>query len=148
MIEEKTIELDKQLLMGIKNKMLDLEALLKEINDEGVYEDFMYRLYHQSYKAYNIQEITNKIIETLKGLAPKGVTLNKYFNEICKNGTGKKFDLKHNSQWLHHARPLLEAFFHARFFLEMVVKYGKELEETPLLLPSGWACLLELYNLR
>jgi hypothetical protein len=26
---------------------------------------------------------------------------------------------------------MLEAFFHARYFLEMACKYGKELEETP-----------------
>jgi hypothetical protein len=43
---------------------------------------------------------------------------------------------------------MLEAFFHARYFLEMAVKYGRELELPPTLLPSGWAALLYLYNLR
>lgn len=41
-----------------------------------------------------------------------------------------------------------EAFFHARFFLKMAVKYGEELDEAPSTLPSGWAALLYLYNLR
>ena len=45
-------------------------------------------------------------------------------------------------------RVFLEAFFHARFFLEMAVKYGKELPASPTLLPSGWAALLCLYNIR
>ncbi len=32
--------------------------------------------------------------------------------------------------------------------LEMAVKYGRKLEKAPELLPSGWAALLCLYNLR
>jgi hypothetical protein len=32
--------------------------------------------------------------------------------------------------------------------LEMAVKYGKELERPPNFLPSGWAALLYLYDLR
>jgi hypothetical protein len=43
---------------------------------------------------------------------------------------------------------MLEAFWHARFFVEMAVKYGRELEEPPSTLPSGWAALLYLYDLR
>jgi len=42
---------------------------------------------------------------------------------------------------------IAEAFFHAKFFLEMTVKYEKELEALPTTLPSGWAALLCLYNL-
>ena len=38
--------------------------------------------------------------------------------------------------------------FHAKFFLEMVVKYGKEIDEPPEVLPSGWAAVLCLYDLR
>jgi hypothetical protein len=30
----------------------------------------------------------------------------------------------------------------------MAVRYGKELTEPPLMLPSGWAAFLYLYNLR
>jgi hypothetical protein len=45
-------------------------------------------------------------------------------------------------------RPIVEAFFHARYFLEMAVRYGKELATAPCLLPSGWASLLYLYGLR
>ena len=51
-------------------------------------------------------------------------------------------------QWLAVTRPILEAFFHALYFLEMAVKYGKELKYPPNRLPSGWASLLYLYNLR
>jgi len=43
---------------------------------------------------------------------------------------------------------MLEAFFHAKYFLEMAVKYGKQLEEPPQRCPSGWASLLTLYKIR
>jgi len=42
----------------------------------------------------------------------------------------------------------LEAFFHAKYFLEMACKYGRELAEPPETLPSGWAALLCLYGMR
>ena len=38
-------------------------------------------------------------------------------------------------------------FYHARFFLEMAVRYAK-LETPPRPLPSGYAALLYLYQLR
>ena len=49
---------------------------------------------------------------------------------------------EHNEKWTHHTRPFVEAFFHAKYFLEMVIKYGKEIEEPPEILPSGWAAVL------
>jgi hypothetical protein len=45
-------------------------------------------------------------------------------------------------------RPIVEAFFHARYFLEMVCGYGRQLTEPPSPLPSGWAAVLYLYGLR
>jgi hypothetical protein len=45
-------------------------------------------------------------------------------------------------------RPFVEAFFHARYFLAMAVKYGRELEFPPALMPSGWAAVLYLFDLR
>jgi hypothetical protein len=67
---------------------------------------------------------------------------------IVEEGTGKTFKPEDNQNWLAVTRPILEAFFHSRFFLEMAVKYAKELKDPPRALPSGWAALLYLYNLR
>ena len=53
-----------------------------------------------------------------------------------------------NARWDAATRPLLEAFFHANYFLRMTIKYGHELNEPPEMLPSGWAALLCLFNLR
>jgi hypothetical protein len=54
----------------------------------------------------------------------------------------------HNDRWLSETRPIIEAFFHARYFLEMAVHYGQALDKPPNAMPSGWAALLYLYNLR
>ena len=72
--------------------------------------------------------------------------LNSWFLEIVTAGTGKEFRVEDNETWTAVKRPI-EAFFHARFFLEMAVRYAM-LEAPPLPLPSGYAALLYLYQLR
>jgi hypothetical protein len=46
-----------------------------------------------------------------------------------------------------HTRPILEAFTHAKSMIEMAVRYA-DLPAPPAPLPSGWAALLYLYDLR
>ena len=74
-------------------------------------------------------------------------TLNPWFLEIVGEGTGKLFVPEDNADWLRITRPILEAFFHARFFLEMATRYA-DLTKPPRPLPSGYAALLYLYDLR
>jgi len=45
-------------------------------------------------------------------------------------------------------RPILEAFWHTKYFLAIIAKYGKELQNAPQVLPSGWASVLCLFSLR
>ena len=87
-----------------------------------------------------------EIVAALQGLLPD-CALNPWFLQIVGEGTGHRFDMSCNKDWLRHTRPILEAFFHARFMLEMAVRHA-ELEEPPQTLPSGWAALLYLYGLR
>ena len=82
-------------------------------------------------------------------MAPEGETLCEEFEKIIRSGAGEvEFQPEHNKDWLRHTRVFVEAFLHAKYFLEMAIKYGRELEKAPDLLPSGWAALLCLYNLR
>jgi hypothetical protein len=74
--------------------------------------------------------------------------LNEWFTKIISEGTGKQFQVSHNRGWLQHTRPIVEAFFHAHYFLKMVCKYGGQLNTAPNMMPSGWAAALNLYNLR
>ena len=135
------------LLANLKSAIVELEKLLEASNSHWIYEDGVYRFYHQSFKVYALQGSTTAIVAALQALAP-GRNLNDAFLQIVKDGTGKTFDMEHNRRWLEVTRPIVEAFFHARYFLEMAVRYGKEMEKPPRLLPSGWAAFLYLYNLR
>jgi len=139
-----------ELLANIQARLPELEYLLEEMSSHWEYEDTVYRFYHQSWKVYERQELTKSIVEVLRSLAPAGITaFCPMFEEILRDGAGdKKFESGHNQEWTRHTRPILEAFFHARFFLEMAVRYGNELETSPSSLPSGWAALLYLYGLR
>ena|ERR1700719_1825639 len=135
------------LLASIKDSITKLEALLDETRGHWEYEDAIYRFYHHSFKVYSVQRTTEAIVRALETLRP-GKPLNDEFMEIVRNGTGKTFSSEVNRDWTRSTRPLIEAFFHARFFLEMVVKYGRAFDEPPTTLPSGWAAVLYLYNLR
>jgi len=73
--------------------------------------------------------------------------LNPWFCESVAQGTGRTFQDQDNANWTAVTRPMLEAFFHARYFLEMAVRYAT-LQEPPMPLPSGYAALLYLYGLR
>jgi hypothetical protein len=137
-----------KLLQNIKDNMQKLEDLKEETDKDYVYGDAVYRFYHHSFKVYYIQTITLKIVDTLKPLGHEKLGINPIFENIFKEGTGKKWEPKHNREWGKHTRPMLEAFFHARYFLEMAIKFGRELEKAPEVLPFGWAGLLYFYNLR
>jgi hypothetical protein len=137
-----------ELLKNLKEKMPELEELLKKVSGHWTYEDLIYRFYHHSFKVYWLQGGTKEIVEILKSVAPEGVVFDRFFEQIFQEGTGKEWEPAHNMDWMKHTRPILEAFFHAKYFLEMAVKYGKELNEAPNCLPSGWAGLLCFYGLR
>lgn len=138
---------DQRLLEAIKAGLPELEKLLEKVGSHWHGEDGFYRFYHQSFKVYGLQADTVRMVEALRALAP-GRELNEWFVQIVAEGTGKTFEMEHNQRWLAETRPILEAFFHARLMLEMAVKYGRELDLAPQMLPSGWAALLYLFDLR
>jgi hypothetical protein len=135
-----------ELLRRLRIFRTDIEELLSKSSDHWGYEDPVYRFYHQSFKVYRLQEHTKAIVEQLRKLSP-GRELNSWFLGIVEAGRGKEFKLEDNRNWTATTRPILEAFFHARFFLEMASRYHS-LDKPPRLLPSGYAALLYLYRLR
>lgn len=138
---------EQQLLTNIKQRLPELEALMERACSHWEYEDFVYRFYHQSFKVFGVQRMTSAIVGELRALLPDAL-INPDFLAITEEGTGKVFTIDMNARWAATSRPLLEAFFHARFMLEMVVKYGRTLDAPPETLPSGWAAVLYLYGLR
>ena len=150
--KEALVDLDnrplaRELFGNLKDNLPELEKFFEDCDGPWGYEDPIYRFYHQSFKVYSLQKKTLNIVTDLQALLP-GATLNDWFVQIIKEGTGKTFVSEDNQNWLAVTRPIIEAFFHARYFLEMAVKYGRELDFPPRLLPSGWASFLYLYNLR
>src|SRR6266849_5646150 len=136
---------EQELLTSIKGTLDRLQKLLDECRSHWQYEDPVYRFYHRSFKVYSVQRLTESIVAALQALRPES-TLNEDFMQIVSDGTGKTFSTAVNRDWIRSTRPLLEAFFHARFFLEMVIEYGRSLDEPPSPLPSGWAAVLYLYR--
>jgi hypothetical protein len=134
------------LLRNLRSREPELTALLEECSSHWGFEDPIYRFYHQSFKVYGLQGQTSRVVSVLESLAPDR-PLNPWFRQIVEQGTGKSFKQDDNADWTRITRPILEAFFHARFFLEMAVGYST-LREPPLPLPSGYAALLHLYGLR
>lgn len=78
---------------------------------------------------FALQNQTEPLVTALCELLPDHA-LNPWFLEIVNEGTGKTFSMEQNADWPRHTRPILEAFFHARFFVEMAVRYS-DLPEPP-----------------
>ncbi|MEZ6131799.1 MAG: hypothetical protein R3C59_24330 [Planctomycetaceae bacterium] len=139
--------LEQQLIASIATARDDLFGLRDEIQGHWGYEDGLYRFYHQSFKVFFLQMLTDRIVAALQNLLPEQ-PLNDWFLSIVREGTGKKFDIRMNKHWLQETRPIVEAFCHAKYFLEMVCRFADEIKEPQQLLPSGWASVLYLYGLR
>ena len=133
------------LLLAIKARHAELAALLEQVSSHWHGEDGFYRFYHQSWKVFGLQTDTLDMVAALQALWPER-HFHSWFAQIIREGTGLEFSFADNRDWLRKGRPILEAFFHARTMLEMAVKYGKELDHAPRLMPSGWAALIELFS--
>lgn len=144
----KETDLGEELLCNIHKRLPVLEELLSEVTSHWAEEDAFYRYYHGSSKVYRLQYHTTKIVEALKLLAPENRPLNGQFLKIISEGTGREFEISDNEEWDAHTLPILQGFYHARFMLKYVCKYGRELTQAPQMLPSGWAAVLYLYHLR
>jgi hypothetical protein len=146
-LSEHRDEYTAKLLQSIKSHLPELENLLAQVEEHWAMEDLVYRFYHGSFKVYGAQGLTEEICKAMQALLPDR-SLNAWFREIVAQGTGKKFEEESNDNWFPQTRAILEALFHAHYFLKMACKYGRELDTPPQPMPSGWAAVLYLYNLR
>jgi hypothetical protein len=139
----------RQLLRNLTENLAELERLLGRVSDDSEDgEDLLYRFWHQSFKVYGLQQHTLTITDALAELAPTGTQLNGWYHQIVTEGTGHTFTLASNDDWLRATRPIVEAYLHALSLLRLAVRYGRQLDQVPHVLPSGWATLLHLYGIR
>jgi hypothetical protein len=136
-----------RLLRKLREREAELRTQLEACRDHWGYEDPVYRFYHQSFKVFWLQERTRSLAGLLAEITPTERPLHPWFLEIVRAGTGREFVPEDNARWTEATRPIVEAFFHARYFVEMAVRYAR-LEEPPQFLPSGYAALLCLFGLR
>ncbi len=144
---EKAQELSDKLLANIKKNKTEIEKLCDVFRQ--LEEDYVYRFYHQSFKIFGATAQIKQAKELFEWLAPDSFPLNEWFCSIADTVIGKEFDLaKTNQIWLKERRPILEAFWHSKYFLKQMLIAADELETSPQILPSGWAAVFYLYNLR
>lgn len=134
----------RELLANLKEHRSELVELLDSVSGRR-YEDVVYRFYSGSCKVYEVQYNTDTIVEALRKVAPKGIPLSPLFERIYQAGVSAK---QIDTEISERGKLILEAFLHARYFLEMAVKYGDELQDQPAYLPHGWAAVLCLYQIR
>ncbi|CAN5289648.1 hypothetical protein BH20ACI1_BH20ACI1_24520 [soil metagenome] len=135
------------ILQAIKANFEEIQTLHELF--AGLEEDYVYRFYHQSFKVFGMNDVVKQAITLFEKIAPDEVKINDWFKKIANEAIEKEFDWqKTNPIWLKETRPILEAFWHSKYFLEQMLKYGNELDKSPQMLPSGWAAVLYLYNLR
>tara|TARA_R100001132_G_C3273397_1_gene95490 strand:- start:3135 stop:3695 length:561 start_codon:yes stop_codon:yes gene_type:complete len=142
--------LETSLFKAVTSKVDDLRKIKSSVESEWGEADLFYRFYHNSFKVYRIQEWTKDIVSALQSLLPDR-EMNSLFMSIVSEGTGVSFKMEHNNNWSFHTRPLLEAYFHAKRFLDSAIESSDELEaeeEPPNVLSSSWATTLYLFDLR
>ncbi len=100
------------------------------------YEDGMYRFYHHSDKVVALRDAVQKAMGVFRKIRRR--RLNRDYDAIVRTGTAARAGRS----------DIVAAFLHTKYFVEMMIKYGRELEDAPSTLPSGWASVLYLYNMR
>ena len=147
MLDERAVA-KAELFAAIQAAMPHLEQVLANAQSHWHAPDLFYRFYHQSFKVYHCNQETAEMVRELQALAP-GRPLNEWFLAIVADAAGRKFSPEVNARWVEEVRPVIEAFLHAKMFLELVVQAGRDPEPQPgHALRSGWAAVLYLYGLR
>lgn len=119
-------------------------------DNEIIYEDRVYRFYHASFKVFWLQNQIEDILKLLKKLNPhRPYQFDEWFLKIIKEAQDQgSFKINYNEDFSAHARPVLEAYLHCKYFLDMLRECIKIKQEPKSCITSGWASILELYNLR
>lgn len=143
-------QLHNLLLSRIKERLPQLRELKADAEREFGAPDRFYRFYYQSFKAYFIQEHTLNINDLFLAIGGEDYTLCPFYMEIMAEGTNKSFKFEYNEEWTKQTRPVLEAYFHAKMFLDLMIQSAESIPttEAPHCLPSGWAAVLCLFRLR
>lgn len=136
-----------KLLANIKENRSEIIRKIEAIREWE--PDIVYRFYHHSFKVFDGKRLVENSVKFFEHLSPNGSPLNSWYKTIVDEAISKEFDWdKTNPIWLQETRPILEAIWHSRYFLEQMLVAADILDAAPEILPSGWAAVLYLYDLR
>lgn len=148
--QKKHLEKENLLIERIKNDLPHLRTLLNKFSGE----DIPYRFLYQSFKVYRAQGLLEEAREAFMKIAGQDFDLDPWWLQIVSEALVGPFELSHNKVWLEKTRPQMEAYFHTKHLLELIVKYGEQKEKvstethSPRIISSGWANVLCLFGLR
>ncbi|MGH9947296.1 MAG: hypothetical protein ACRD6X_08865 [Pyrinomonadaceae bacterium] len=135
------------LLSSIKENREKIDNCLAAIHEWE--PDIVYRFYHHSFKVFDGKRLIDQSVAFFEHISPDTLELNPWFVSIVAEARSKEFDMETtNPIWLSETRPILEAIWHCRYFLEQMAVSADTLGSAPEVLPYGWAAVLYLYNLR
>ena len=136
-----------RLLSNIKAKRGELKSVHRSLI--SLEPELVYRFYHQSTKVFWLKNGIENAKKLFSEIAPDGKTLNPWFSEIVDQVINAEFnDETTNKNWLTETRPILEALWHCKYFIEQMLSSADSLDKAPMILPYDWAGVLYLYNLR
>jgi len=150
---QQKLKLGQILLTNIKKHRKEINFLLDKVinHREGEYEGKIYRFYHYSFKVYNLHLTIGQIVAILQKLDPKPKPeFCLFFQTILDDALAiGEWKAEHNRNWLKYTRPIVEAFLHAKYMLEMASLCDKLYKRNPTsLIDQKWGSLLELYEIR
>jgi hypothetical protein len=134
------------LFLRIKARLPDLEETALEL--EEAEEDGVYRFYHGSNKVFFLQDPVKAAFTLIKEIGGEGDPPNFEYARIVEAGTAHQSSETTNANWEAETKPILEAFWHTKYFINMMAKYAKELETVESPLQPGMAAVLYLFELR
>jgi hypothetical protein len=134
------------LFLRIKSRLPELEVLARDLEESE--EDGVYRFYHGSNKVFFLQDPVKEAFTLIKEIGGESDPPN---YECARNRRGRnrhQFSETTSENWEAETKPILDAFRHTKYFINMMVKYAKELERDEMPLEPGMAALLYLFELR
>ena len=134
------------LFFSIKSRLTELEVLARDL--EEAEEDGVYRFYHGSNKVFFLQSPVKAAFSLIKEIGGEDDPPNFEYARIVEAGTAHQFSETTNGNWEAGITPILDAFWHTKYFINMMVKYANELEAVESPLQPGMATVLYLFELR
>jgi hypothetical protein len=135
------------LLLRIKARLPELEELARTL--EEAEEDGVYRFYHGSNKVFFLQDPVKEAFALIKEIGGESDAPHFDYARIVEAGTAHDFQGERtNANWDAETKPILKAFWHTKYIINMMVKYATELETVEMPLDYGMAAVLYLYELR